>query len=652
MRSILAPVVAVLALAGATQPAYADILCVQQELSRLGYDPGPSDGMMGGRTRNAASEYMANSGASLPELASGSAVAWCQALRAEPSPPIDVSAPARNALAGAQLEALWGAYRTTNECLQHSAIGAPSPVSISKRSPDELAAAAWTSPFTPVRGSVQCTIGAGSLYPPAPIPVVVLDERYGERVAEVDAAADWFARITTYVRLTDDPVARAVLKRGLMDWAQAGSLTQGVRISRDERPIDFQMMQAILTVLNATAEIASDFEPAERGVVGLWMQNIVGLVADSTWRFRQDNKPFLRSYVALVWALMSDDELAIRQVVENYKQAITEMRPDGSWPIDSQRGGMGLHYGARSTNALVLTALALESARGLDLFSFEVDGRSIHDAVAFVVQSMREPAATNQIYALSCPGGGDRFGSISDPDLYILEEASFLVPYAERFPEREVSGHIRDAFPASKMFDFDLAGGRASCQYALEGGTPNLAALTMPDLGKAPMVATHIVRTHEEISDTSGRADWVSVLWFSDVAGVREGRDPLRYNIMGRYAAANNTFLSLTFSLKSPVEGDTVDALKGCGYETDFYDDLHHPMFDFTYRDGVFTAKNFQCVMEALPERPAFEAAFLVDHFADVALGLVETGDVSSIAHEGLREMISAVAAGEISFSR
>jgi hypothetical protein len=652
MRLTMLPVAALLIVAGATAPALGDVRCVQEELLRLGYDPGPADGLMGGRTRSAATDFAGSAGATLPELTGESATAWCQALKAEPTPPIDVSAPARDALSGAQLEALWGAYRTTNECMQHSAIGSPSPVTLRERTAEDFAAAEWASPFTQERGAEQCRIEAGGLVPPAPIPVVTLDERYGERVGEVDMAAEWFGRMATYVRLTDDPVARAVLKRGVLDWARAGSLTEGVRISRDDRPIDFQMMQAILTVLNATAEIAVDFEPAERGIVGLWLQNIVGQVADSTWRFRQDNKPFLRSHVALIWALMTDDELAVRQVVENFKQAITEMRPDGSWPIDSQRGGSGLLYGSRSTNALVLTALALQSARGVDLFSFEVDGRSIHTAVDFIVQAIREPSATNQIYALSCADGGDRFGSVSEPDLYGLEEASYLVAYAERFPEREASQHIREAFPATKMFDFDFAGGRASCQFALQGGEIDLAALVMPDLEAVWPVAEHVVRSHEEISGTSGRDRQLDVLWFSDVLGVREGDDPLRYNILGDYAAAVNRFMSLRFSTKTPVDDETADELLRCGAKTDFYDDAHHPVMNFAIDKAAFTARNAECVLDALPERQAEEMRFLVDHFQDIALGWASTGDLAQIQHEGLRDLILAVAKGEITFSR
>jgi Alginate lyase. len=636
----------------ASTPAFADMTCVQTELARLGFDPGPADGLIGRRTRNAAAEFVSSSAVSLPDLSNQTAATWCQALRDAPSPPIDVASPPKDVLSGNDLERLWTSYQRTNECMQHNNIGASLPLTLTRRSAEQFAATTWHSPFTPVRGAPQCALDAGGLVPPAPIPVVKLDERYGERVSEVDMATEWFARIATYVRLTDDPVARAVLKRGVLDWAQAGSLTQGVRISRDDHPIDFQMMQAILTVLNATAEIAGDFDPAERGIVGLWLQDIVGQVAESRWRFRQDNKMFLRTYVTMIWGLMTYDELAIRQAVDVYKQGIHEMRPDGSWPIDSQRGGMGLHYGARSASSLGLIAMALKSARDIDLFSYEVDGRSIHTAVEFAVAAMQDPGGVNQKYALACPGGGDRFGTIQDPDLYLFEDGAFFSAYAAYFPEREASKYLQEAYPLSKQVDFELAGGRASCQFALTGGSVSLPALEMPDLAATWPVPEHVVRTHEEISGTTGRDKRLDVLWFSEVAGQRNDGDPIRYNVMGDYDAAGNKFTGFRISTKAVLDSATLARLTACGGKTDFYDDAHHPLIEFTPGEGSYLARGVECVIGALSDRDAWDIAFLMDHFQDVALGWASTGALAQIKHEGLRDLMLAVAKGEVVVGR
>ena len=46
---------------------------------------------------------------------------------------------------------------------------------------------------------------------------------------------------------------------------------------------------------------------------------------------------------------------------------------------------------------------------GIDLFSYNVDGRSLHNGADFVIKSIKEPSKINSIYAISCPDGGDRW---------------------------------------------------------------------------------------------------------------------------------------------------------------------------------------------------------------------------------------------------
>lgn len=70
-----------LALVAAT-PASANVLCVQQELAALGYDPGPPDGQLGRRTRTAAGYAADDQGLSLPRLTGATANRWCDAMRA------------------------------------------------------------------------------------------------------------------------------------------------------------------------------------------------------------------------------------------------------------------------------------------------------------------------------------------------------------------------------------------------------------------------------------------------------------------------------------------------------------------------------------------------------------------------------------------
>ena len=66
-------------------PALADVVCVQRELTRLGFDPGPADGALGARTLRAAADFQKGT-PYFNDLAEDTAVEWCNTLRTAPMP--------------------------------------------------------------------------------------------------------------------------------------------------------------------------------------------------------------------------------------------------------------------------------------------------------------------------------------------------------------------------------------------------------------------------------------------------------------------------------------------------------------------------------------------------------------------------------------
>lgn len=72
----------VLASGSAVVASSADMRCVQQQLSFLGYEAGTADGLIGRKTRAAAAEYAASKGAAsgLSDLTHDTARQWCTAL--------------------------------------------------------------------------------------------------------------------------------------------------------------------------------------------------------------------------------------------------------------------------------------------------------------------------------------------------------------------------------------------------------------------------------------------------------------------------------------------------------------------------------------------------------------------------------------------
>lgn len=73
---------AVIALASLPTLAMADVSCVQSKLTELGFSPGPVDGQLGRRTRNAADSLAGQAGMTLPPLTDETSGEWCAALEA------------------------------------------------------------------------------------------------------------------------------------------------------------------------------------------------------------------------------------------------------------------------------------------------------------------------------------------------------------------------------------------------------------------------------------------------------------------------------------------------------------------------------------------------------------------------------------------
>jgi len=201
-------------------------------------------------------------------------------------------------------------------------------------------------------------------------------------------------------------------------------------------------MVLISSILTTTAVISESLDSKERQVLGPWLNNLIKNVANSKWKDRQDNKAYQTSYITLIWGLMVNDLNAVQNSINVVKLAVHDMRPDGSFPIDTQRGGMGINYNSKSYGYLLMMASILKDKTGEDLFSYDADGRSLHNGADFVIKSIKEPSKINSIYAISCPDGGDKWGTVEKPSTYFIKNATDLMVYAKQFPLYENSDFI------------------------------------------------------------------------------------------------------------------------------------------------------------------------------------------------------------------
>lgn len=357
---------------------------------------------------------------------------------------LNVSDPPAGVLSKSSSERLWSAYQTAGRCFNHPTYGEGRGYRLKVNGADWFADAVWNDPFEPN----SPTSGKATVLAPAPPALVKLklDERYGEENAYVTQAASWFQSASISLRKGAKADSKTLIKATLLDWAQADALGKGIHVSWGSRPVDWQVMTLINAILTATAAMAPEFTKEERIVIGPWLNRLVAEVAASHWKDREDNKAYMTAYITSIWAFMVSDKAAAQHSVDVTKLAIHDMRPDGSFPIDSQRSGMGLKYSTDALGYLIMMAALVHANTGQDLFAYDAGGRTLSTGVDFLVSAIKDPITVNQIYAIPCPEGGDRWGSVAKPSLSFIEAAGFLGVYAALNPKAHSAKFIRSKY--------------------------------------------------------------------------------------------------------------------------------------------------------------------------------------------------------------
>ena len=420
-----------------------DVRTAQDLLTKLNYKPGPVDGSFGRKTKRALENFYANQNQTFDGELSDNEIKDLEEVISNKqikrqvnhkkilfniSFSLNVSSKPPGVLSKYDTEQLWTAYQTADECFKHPDYGKGKGYRLKLQKEAAFLKTVWRNPFYPDSPkSGSASVGA---VPPNPLTVVILDESYGERNSQVENTAKWFRSASNALRQGASENTKNLIRRTLTNWAQAGALAHGINVSWGSKPVDWQVMTLISALVTTAAAMAPDFSPEDRALIGPWLNGLIKKVSASHWKDRQDNKAYMTAYITIVWAFMVSDDKAAQNSVDVIKLAIHDMRPDGSFPIDSQRSGMGLKYSTDSLGYLVMIAALVQVNTGQDLFSYDANGRSLHDAVNFIVKAIKNPSEINKIYAITCPEGGDRWGSITKPSLSFINAASFLVVYA------------------------------------------------------------------------------------------------------------------------------------------------------------------------------------------------------------------------------
>lgn len=322
----------------------------------------------------------------------------------------------------------------------------------------------------PARREAWCPAYAGEI----PRVVSSLRTHYGD----ADTASEPFALAVMRdagAALAGDRAAIGSLIRVLDHWARADALWGGNwRALNRNYALDRTLLPTIVAF--ATARDQPELQPAARLRIAGWLERLVDSrtppPANSVTR--RNNHHYLRGSVDMAWGALTGDDPLFATGIQTYRDALAEMRADGSLPLETARGARALWYQRHAIASLVVIA-EIAANQGIDLYGAQVEGRSLHDAIRFLLEGIERPAKVLPYAVADANSGTAR--DPRDQDLSFLETRghdrhymAWVEIYAARFPSRPESRRLLALLERTDpdfrpMLD-DYSGGATTCFFA------------------------------------------------------------------------------------------------------------------------------------------------------------------------------------------
>jgi poly(beta-D-mannuronate) lyase len=286
-----------------------------------------------------------------------------------------------------------------------------------------------------------------------------------------------------------DPDARETLTGNLRRWARGKALT---KLKDRHENTYYSLERTLLPTIVAFGLVRSDpdLDRGERKEVERWLNRLVRLRGvkrpeETKGPISQmNNHRYLSDSVDMAWGALRGDDVLFRQGVESFLLALGQMRPDGSLPLETERGAKALWYQRQAVSSLV-TIAEMAAVQGYDLYAITVEGRSLHRAIDFLTRGIAEPELVMP-YARA----NQKHGEFAN---YLVQDRGFMrtrghgrhymawfEAYRARFPEHETTRlltRLLGEFEAqSRPMVDDFSGGNMSCFFALGPEAPDEGA--------------------------------------------------------------------------------------------------------------------------------------------------------------------------------
>jgi poly(beta-D-mannuronate) lyase len=277
----------------------------------------------------------------------------------------------------------------------------------------------------------------------------------------------------------EDATARMALLDQLDRWARGGALTEiTVEAANSYYGLDRTLLPTIVAWSLARDTPGLAREQRER--IDRWLRRLVRqrgelrppqAAGDTTLR---NNHYYLRASVSMAWGALTGDSAHFEEGIAAFDEALADMRADGSLPLETERGARALWYQRHAIASLVAIA-EMAAVQGQDLYAREMEGRSLHRAIRFLLDGIADPRVVTAYAAVDHRPGIDQDPSYQDLSFLTRRGhgrhyMAWAEPYMARFPDRVESRRLHalltEADPHFRPMLDDYSGGNMSCFFA------------------------------------------------------------------------------------------------------------------------------------------------------------------------------------------
>ncbi len=236
------------------------------------------------------------------------------------------------------------------------------------------------------------------------------------------------------------PDQRAASAHCALDWLSAWAKGDAWLGSRITQQGEYQRKWDLGGAALAYVKVKSFATAEQRRLIEGWLVRVAVAARaffDNPSRKRNNHWYWLALGLGGV-SLATGDERWWSMAREMARDAARDIRPDGSLPMELERGERALHYHAFAAMPLVVLA-EIAAARGEDFYAF--DNGALHRLIALTRAGLDDPARF------------DKLAGVRQKVVSSTPGAAWLPIYARRFPDR-----LPPPLPAMRMADRRLGG--------------------------------------------------------------------------------------------------------------------------------------------------------------------------------------------------